>query len=121
LTEDGFVDFGEFRLKLLPDQFEVLREENLIDKTITFGIRPEDVLDAFFAQVKVPGENMVRAMVDIIENLGGEKIVHLSVGDLSFTGKFPAESRVVEGEELDVVFDMRKAHIFNKANGKAVF
>ncbi|WP_297487983.1 ABC transporter ATP-binding protein, partial [Thermococcus sp.] len=41
LTEDGFVDFGEFRLKLLPDQFEVLREENLIDKTITFGIRPE--------------------------------------------------------------------------------
>ncbi|WP_297522985.1 TOBE domain-containing protein, partial [Thermococcus sp.] len=121
LTEDGFVDFGEFRLKLLPDQFEVLREENLIDKTITFGIRPEDVLDAFFAQVKVPGENMVRAMVDIIENLGGEKIVHLSVGDLSFTGKFPAESRVVEGQELDVVFDMRKAHIFEKGSGKAIF
>lgn len=121
LSDDGFVDFGEFRLKLLPDQVEVLKEKNLIGKTITFGIRPEDVLDAFFAQVRVPGENMVRVMVDIIENLGGEKIVHLSVGGLSLTGKFPAESRVVEGQEVEVVFDMKKAHVFEKRSGKAVF
>ncbi|WP_297507642.1 ABC transporter ATP-binding protein [Thermococcus sp.] len=121
LTEDGFVDFGEFRLKLLPDQFEVLRERNLVGKTITFGIRPEDIHDALFAQVKVPGENMVTADVDIIENLGSEKIVHLRVGVLRFLAVFRSESRVQEGQKIDVVFDMRKAHVFEKGSGKAIF
>ncbi|BAD85964.1 ABC-type maltdextrin transport system, ATPase component [Thermococcus kodakarensis KOD1] len=121
VTEDGFADFGEFRLKFLPDQFEVLREKNLVGREVIFGIRPEDIYDALFAQVKIPGENMARALVEIIENLGGEKIVHLSIGDVTFLGKFPAESRVQEGQEVDVVFDMRKAHVFEKGSGKAVF
>ncbi|WP_010478939.1 ABC transporter ATP-binding protein, partial [Thermococcus zilligii] len=121
VTEDGFVDFGPFRLRLLPDQVEVLGEKGYLGREVIFGIRPEDIYDAFFAQVKIPGENMVRAMVEIIENLGGEKIVHLSVEDVVFTGKFPAESRVQEGQEVDVVFDMNKIHIFDKGSGKAVF
>lgn len=121
VTEDGFADFGEFRLKFLPDQFEVLQEKNLVGKEVIFGIRPEDIYDALFAQVKVPGENMARAMVDIIENLGGEKVVHLRVGSLTFVGKFPAESKVQEGQEIDIVFDMKKAHVFDKTTQKAIF
>ncbi|CAD5243274.1 ABC transporter ATP-binding protein [Thermococcus camini] len=121
ITEDGFADFGEFRLKLLPDQVEVLRDRGLLGKEVIFGIRPEDLYDAMFAQVKIPGENMARAMVEIIENLGNEKIVHLSVGEVTFLGAFRSESRVVEGQEVDVVFDMRKIHIFEKGSGKAVF
>ncbi|WP_297092537.1 ABC transporter ATP-binding protein [Thermococcus sp.] len=121
ITEDGFADFGEFKLKLLPDQLEVLREENLIGREVIFGIRPEDIYDAMFAQVKIPDENMVRARVDIIENLGSEKIVHLHVGGVTFLGSFRSESKVKEGHEIDVVFDMNKAHIFNKNTGKAIF
>jgi len=121
ITEGGFVDFGEFRLKLLPDQFEVLGELGYVGREVIFGIRPEDVYDAMFAQVKVPGENLVRAVVEIVENLGGERIVHLRVGGLVFVGKFPSESRVREGQEVDVVFDMKKVHIFDKTTGKAIF
>ena len=121
ITEDGFADFGEFKLKLLPDQVEVLEERNLVGKEVIFGIRPEDLYDAVFAQVKIPGENMVRARVDIIENLGSEKIVHLHVGNVAFLGAFRSESKVKEGQEIDVVFDMRKAHVFEKGSGKAVF
>ncbi|NJD98831.1 ABC transporter ATP-binding protein [Thermococcus sp. LS1] len=116
-----WADFGEFRLKLLDDQAEVLREKNLIGKEVIFGIRPEDIYDAMFAQVKIPGENMTRAMVDIIENLGSEKIVHLRVGDVTFLGAFRSESKVKEGQEIDVVFDMRKVHVFDKGSGTAVF
>ncbi|MCO6041442.1 ABC transporter ATP-binding protein [Thermococcus alcaliphilus] len=120
ITEDGFADFEEFKLKLLPEQVEVLREANLIGKEVIFGIRPEDLYDAVFAQVKVPGENLVRAVVEIVENLGSERIVHLRVGDVTFVGSFRSESRVKEGQEVDVVFDMRKAHVFNKKTGKAI-
>ncbi|WP_297435486.1 ABC transporter ATP-binding protein [Thermococcus sp.] len=119
--EDGFVDFGQFRLKLLPDQVEVLGEEGLLGREVVFGIRPEDIYDAIFAQVKVPGENMTRVRIEIIENLGGEKIAHLSTGDLTFLAKFPAESKVQEDTEVDIVFDMKKVHIFNKNTQTAVF
>ncbi|AMM54930.1 ABC transporter ATP-binding protein [Pyrococcus kukulkanii] len=121
VREDGFIDFGEFKLKLLPDQFEVLQEANIVEKTIIFGIRPEDIYDAMFAQIKIPGENMARAKVDIVENLGGEKIVHLRIGEITFQAKFTGESKVKEGQEIDVVFDMKRAHVFKKENGEAVF
>lgn len=39
ITDDGFLDFGEFKLKLLQDQFEVLEEENMVGKEVIFGIR----------------------------------------------------------------------------------
>jgi len=116
-----WVDFGEFRLKLLEDQAEVLRELNYIGKKVIFGIRPEDIYDAMFAQVKIPGENMVKAVVDIVENLGSERIVHLRVEGITFVGAFHAESRIKEGQEVDVVFDMRQVHIFDKDTEKAIF
>ncbi|ASJ10264.1 glycerol-3-phosphate ABC transporter ATP-binding protein [Thermococcus sp. P6] len=121
LTPEGFVDFGDFRLKLLPGQFEVLEEENLVGREVIFGVRPEDIYDAMFAEVKIPGENMVTAEVDIVENLGSEKIAHLRVGGVVFLASLPSESKIREGQEIDVVFDLNKAHVFRKENGKAIF
>ncbi|GAB6101625.1 ABC transporter ATP-binding protein [Thermococcus atlanticus] len=120
LTEDGWVDFGEFKLKLLPDQVEALGELGYLGKDVVFGIRPEDIYDAMFAQVKVPGENMVRAKVEIVENLGSERIVHLRIGGITLLGSFHSDSRVSEGSEVDIVFDMKKVHIFDKGTGRAV-
>ena len=124
ITEDDtgvWADFGEFKLKFMEDQAEVLKENNLIGKEALFGIRPEDIYDAMFAQVKIPGENMVKAKVEIVENLGNEKIVHLRAGNITFLGSFHSESKVKEGQEVDVVFDMKKVHIFNKKTEKAIF
>ena len=115
-----WVDFGEFKLKLTDDVGEVLREQNYIGKEVIFGIRPEDIYDAIFAQVKIPGENMVKAVVDVVEPLGSEKIVYLKVGDLSFVASFHPESQVKEGQEVEVVFDMTKAHVFDKKTKKAI-
>lgn len=121
VIEDGFVDFGEFRLKFFLDQFEVFWEKNFVGREVIFGIRFEDIYDVFFVQVKILGENMVRVFVEIIENFGGEKIVYLSIGDVIFFGKFFVELRVQEGQEVDVVFDMRKVYVFEKGSGKVVF
>ena len=115
-----WVDFGEFKLKLTDDVGEVLREQNYIGKEAIFGIRPEDIYDAIFVQVKIPGENMVKAVVDVVEPLGSEKIVYLKVGDLSFVASFHPESQVKEGQEVEVVFDMTKAHVFDKKTKKAI-
>jgi len=120
VTEDyEYLDFGEFKLKLLPDQSEVLKQEGV--REVIFGVRPEDVYDALFAQVKIPGENMIDARVEIIENLGGEKIVHLNTGQHSLVAKFPAESKAKEGQKIQIVIDLKKTHTFNKNTKQLIY
>ncbi|HDJ51556.1 MAG TPA: ABC transporter ATP-binding protein [Thermoprotei archaeon] len=116
-----WVDFGEFMLKLPEEMADIVRSERYIGKEVIFGIRPEDIYDALFAQVKIPGENMVRGKIEIVEPLGNVNIVHFSVGDVHFTGQFSRDSKVREGMEMDIVFDMTKAHVFDKESGEAIF
>ncbi|WP_457742002.1 ABC transporter ATP-binding protein [Thermococcus sp.] len=117
LLEDGSMDFGEFRLKLLPDQFEVARD--YVGKTLTLGIRPEDIYDAEISPIK-DEENTVKGVVEILENLGNEKIVHVSVGDHSLTASLPPESKAEEGKEIRLVLNMGRAHLFRE-DGNAIF
>ncbi|WP_297535395.1 ABC transporter ATP-binding protein [Thermococcus sp.] len=117
LLEDGRMDFGEFKLKLLPDQFEVARD--YVGKTLTLGIRPEDIYDAEISPIR-DEENTVKGVVDILENLGNEKIVHVSVGDHSLTASLPPESKAEEGKEIRLVLNMRRAHLFRE-DGDAIF
>jgi len=122
-AEDGglWITFSGVKLKLLPEHQKMLEDGGYVGKDVVFGIRPEDLYDAVFAQVKVPGENMAKAKVDIVENLGNSKIVYFSMDSISFAGAFHAESQVTEGQQIDVVFDMKKAHVFDKDTQKAVF
>jgi len=117
LLEDGRMDFGEFKLKLLPDQFEVARD--YVGKTLTLGIRPEDIYDAEISPIR-DEENTVKGVVDILENLGNEKIVHVSVGDHSLTASLPPESKAEEGKEIRLVLNMRRVHLFRE-DGDAIF
>ena len=116
-----WIAFGGVKLKLLPEHEKPLKDRGYVGRDVVFGIRPEDLYDAVFAQVKVPGENMAKAKVDIVENLGNSKIVYLSMDSVSFAGAFHAESQVQEGQFMDVVFDMKKAHIFDKDTQNAIF
>ncbi|MCD6502938.1 MAG: ABC transporter ATP-binding protein [Euryarchaeota archaeon] len=115
-----WIDFGDFRLKLPDDMAEVIRSSNYVGKEVIFGIRPEDIYDALFAQVKIPGENMVKGRIDIVEPLGNVNIVHFTIGRVHFVGQFSRESKVREGMQMDIVFDMTKIHIFDKKTEEAI-
>ncbi len=122
IEENGkvWVDFGDFKLALPQDMAEVVRNSGYIGREAIFGIRPEDLYDSLFAQVKIPGENMAKAKIDVVEPLGNVKIVHFFIGNVRFTASFPADSKVKEDMEVDVVFDMTKAHLFDKNTEEAI-
>jgi len=122
VEENGkvWVDFGDFKLALPQDMAEVVRNSGYIGREAILGIRPEDLYDSLFAQVKIPGENMVKAKIDVVEPLGNVKIVHFFIGNVRFTASFPADSKVKEGMEIDVVFDMTKIRLFDKNTEEAI-
>ena len=71
---------GEQSLEL-PDTLVAERPdiENYVERTLIFGIRPEDIEDASLAS-DTPDGTRVKARVELVESLGSEIIAHFDVG-----------------------------------------
>ncbi|MCD6104583.1 MAG: sn-glycerol-3-phosphate ABC transporter ATP-binding protein UgpC [Thermosipho sp. (in: Bacteria)] len=107
-------------LKLkIPKQFEEQLEE-YVDKNVIFGIRPENIYDKMFAMAPVEGENTAAVMVDVVEPLGSETILHLVVGNDKLVAVVDPKTEAKEEQKIDIVFDMNAMHIFDKETGKAI-
>ena len=83
-----------------------LADERYIGKKVLFGIRPENI--------KL-GKTGIKAKVDVVEHLGSETIIYAEVAGLgsNVIVKVPTDYDIVEGLEVNLVFDMEKSHLFD--------
>jgi multiple sugar transport system ATP-binding protein len=81
------------------------------------GFRPEH-----FELGDVPNSISIRAKADVVEFLGDEELLHLTVagheGDI--VAVVGSENRVKPGDVLDLKLPFDKLHLFDKATGNAV-
>jgi len=137
-TDEGLaLGIGEQSLKL-PDELIAERPdvENYVDRTLIFGIRPEDIEDAALASERPAGARL-KARVELVESLGSEIIAHFDVGqsrlanvdpdtevDLSSVvpavGRFDPKSTVSLGDEIEVVVNVDKLHFFDPESQSAI-
>ncbi len=115
--DDMYIDTGSFRLKVPPSRLPVLAPH--LGKEIIFGIRPDNVHDAEFTP---PGINPARvpAKVDVTELMGNEVFVYLVTGKHSYIGRVDPRTNMRVGHDVEVVFDMDRIHIFDKATERAI-
>lgn len=120
-SDGGYViDGGSFRLKAPADKTDLLRP--YVNKEVIFGIRPEDIFDKSLGSIVQPtSDNTVKAFVDVIEPMGPIVTMYLTCGNHSLVASIDAETRAREGQELEVVFDMSKSHVFDKDTETAVY
>ena len=111
------VDAGAFRLPVPEDIAREARE--WVGKEIIFGIRPEDIQDRALWR-DAPAEWTVRALVDVHEPLGSDIILYLSAGDQSVIARVDAHSEAQMGRPVDVVFNMRKMHLFHPETSQVI-
>lgn len=85
--------------------------KSYLDKTVTVGIRPE------MMSHPTPGDregvSTIRGMVEIVEPLGAETYVYLSVGDTTFTVRLTTDDIPEIGTPYTVDVDMDKVHVFD--------
>ena len=112
-----WVQASGFKVKV-PKEYED-QLADYIDKDVTFGIRPENIYDKMFAYAPTP-ENTITGMVDVVEPLGSETILHVKVGDDMITAKVDPKTQAQEGQQIDLVFDMERMHVFDPETEKAV-
>jgi multiple sugar transport system ATP-binding protein len=119
LKEDGglVLDMGSFKLKVPADYASVY--ESCVNKDVTFGMRPEDILDEYPEDRRGMWETF-KAVVEVIEPLGAEILMELSKGDHSFMARVDPHSKSQLNQEVEVYFDMNKMHLFDPETGKVV-
>jgi multiple sugar transport system ATP-binding protein len=83
-------------------------------KPIMFGIRPEDINDRQLAHQADPN-HIATATVEVVEPMGAEIYLMLTTGANAFTARLDSHDRARVGQNLEMVFEMKKCHFFDPA------
>jgi multiple sugar transport system ATP-binding protein len=114
------LDAGSFSVALPADKAAVAKAK--VGSECTLGIRPEDIYDAQLAGLvkPMPG-NTVKVGVDVVEPLGNDVEMYLTAGPHALIAMINNKTAAKAGDQVDVVFDMDKSHLFDKATEAAIY
>jgi len=112
IKKDGkyYFDEGTFKVKIVDEMISKIRDYE--SKNITFGIRSEDIYDKLFTS-DAPPENVVKVNVEVVEPRGAEVHLYLNTGKNNFIAKVDPRGVPEVNQDLELVFDMSKAHFFD--------
>jgi multiple sugar transport system ATP-binding protein len=90
-----------------------------LDKPVVLGVRPEAITlkgepDGARAQWTVP------AVVQRVEMAGSDAFAHLASGGDSFVARVSTADAIKRNQKVSAVFDLRQAHCFDAASGRAI-
>jgi multiple sugar transport system ATP-binding protein len=88
-------------------------------KAVVLGFRPEHVI-LKTAWADAPPELTVAATVQSIETTGADAFLHTNWNGRPLVVRVPAGERRTPGEQVQLVFDMRKAHFFDPETEQAL-
>ena len=113
MNDKFYFQSGPFKVSL-SDSFreKIARYEN---QEVVFGIRSEDIYDKLFA-TEASADNTVRAICEVVEPMGAEAYLYLRTGPNTFIARVSGHIHPKVNQDLDLVFDMNKAHFFDKTS-----
>jgi len=93
--------------------------EGYDDKEVVFGIRPEDIWDVP-SSAWISERLVLDTKVDFRELMGSETFVYLKVGKIPIAARVGVMNDAPAGSRFTVVFNLRKIHLFDPKNQKAI-
>ena len=110
----------DLSLKVPEGALKVLREKGYEGKKLIFGIRPEDI-NTEAAFLETFPDSVVHAKISVSELLGSESHLYCQVADNEFIAKVDARDYLKAGADIDLGFDLNKAHFFDPETEKTVY
>ena len=88
-------------------------------KKVVFGIRPENIAHPEFAP---PGiiPAIIQANIDVVEEMGHEKIVYLEEGGKTFIARIDPRAHLGVGQRVSMEFNMAVMHLFDAETEQAL-
>lgn len=111
---DGKVSNGNGLSVTVPEgRLKRLIDSGYNDKQLVVGIRPEDIHTEQVALDTMP-DATVSAKVEVSELLGVDSMLYLKTGNTEFVAQVNARDYHEPGENVQMAFEMSKAHFFDK-------
>ncbi len=107
---------------LIPEaRARVLLEKGYENKSVVFGIRPEDLKDEEMFINNSTG-SVVEATVKVYELLGAEVFLYLGVDGLDheITARVNPRTTARPGDRIRIAFDLSKMHVFDKDTERVI-
>ena len=99
------------------------KSKKLIDggyngKTVTFGIRPEDIYDspAYLETAKCKFESTIK----VYELLGAEVYLYFDLAEFPLTARVDSRTTARPGDNVKFAFDVEKIHVFDKETEQVI-
>jgi multiple sugar transport system ATP-binding protein len=105
-----FFNEGTFRLRIPERYHEALKPS--VNKTVIFGIRPEDIYDPSYG-TELPNKQEITARVEVIEPMGSEIYLYMTTGKNPFIARVEPHVRAEIDQQKPLIFNMDKAHFFD--------
>jgi len=116
--DDVSLELAGKMIPLPPAKSKKLIDGGYEGKTVTFGIRPEDVDDSevFIATAKCVFESAVK----VYELLGSEVFLYLDLEEFPITARVDPRTNSRPGDVIKFAFDVEKIHVFDKMTEQVI-
>jgi multiple sugar transport system ATP-binding protein len=111
------VDAGNFRIPMPVSRYE--NYKGYVGKDIILGIRPEDMHDPAYQPTNIEPAT-IEANVDVVEQMGFEKLVYLEDSGKTFIARMDPRTSASVGQRIPVVIDVSNVHLFDAQTEKAL-
>ena len=99
---------GDFRVEVPERLLSAVSDQG--KRPLIVGVRPEHLE---VADGSVSDAARIPAVVDVVEYLGDEQLVHLHAGDVELIAKLPIESRLSVGQDVTLAVPIEKLYLFD--------
>lgn len=101
------------KIKLPPAKSKKLIEGGYVGKTVTFGIRPEDIYDSEMF-IEAAKEGVFETTIKVYELLGAEVYLYFDIEECPITARVDARTTARPGDVVKFALDIEKLHVFDK-------
>ena len=105
-------------IELPPAKAKKVIDGGYAGKTVTFGIRPEDVDDS--EMVVSTSKAVFESTINVYELLGAEVYLYFDLDKFPITARVDSRTTARPGDKVKFAFDVEKIHIFDKETEKTI-
>lgn len=110
---------GTLTIPLPPAKSKKLVEGGYNGKTVTFGVRPEDVYDSEMFIENSPN-SVFDATIKVYELLGAEVYLYFELDECPITARVDSRTTARPGDLVKFALDIEKIHIFDKETEQVI-
>jgi len=110
---DVTLSFGGHTITLPAEKGKVVEQKGYVGKTVTVGIRPEDLHDDE-AWLQASPKSVIEATIRVYELLGAEVNLYFDIDDAQFIARVNPRTTARVGSVVKIALDMSKVHVFDK-------